>query len=103
MTCVQLPPCGHTVCETCYPKWYFKAGKGQKKGTCITCRQVFAFSDVVRAPAAKQRQDADYRDDTKFAQVSHHAGDIASHAHATLQVSDRLALRTGCSGLRRLQ
>ena len=65
--CVQLLPCGHFLCEDCYPKEYCKGSKRPRKADCFYCRQPFAFSEVFRLPVAPQHHD--FQDDPKYSKV----------------------------------
>ncbi|BDA50767.1 probable E3 ubiquitin-protein ligase SHPRH [Coccomyxa sp. Obi] len=78
----MLLPCGHFLCEDCYPKAYHKGSKRPRKANCYVCRQQFAFSEVFRLPVAPQKHD--FRDDPKYRKVKVF-GDSCSKIHALLR------------------
>ncbi|CAL8465161.1 g4696 [Coccomyxa elongata] len=78
----MLLPCGHFLCEDCYPKHYCRGSKRPRKADCFVCRQPFAFSEVFRLPVAPQHHD--FRDEPKYSKVNVF-GDSGSKIHALLR------------------
>ena len=72
--CVQLLPCGHSMCESCYGNTY---PRGTKRLHCVFCRKAFAPSAAFRCPVALSQQLR--RDDPKYAVVRRCLNRLRAH------------------------